>query len=214
MITKVSQLFLLRLFAALFLLVMSITATGPMLMLPFVNIMPYLQRVQFLERFAWSCFLWGICITFYFVVSTRSERLSIFRSIIKNRTDKVGVAFGIGMFVFATAWFNANLFGVLVKIFPNDSYSAIAEVKSIKYGGSKSKSITLDLALKQSGEISSLTLSKRLFDYSTFQIGENILLKGKINFFGVYIEEITEEPTEKFKKLKRQPSQKAIKLKP
>ncbi len=92
------------------------------------------------------------------------------------------------MFIYAAADLSCNSLGTLVKIFPNQPYIEQMAVVNAKASGSKMKSVDLDLKSNADGRIYYLTLSKQLFNYPKFNVGEKLLLKGRKNFFGVYIE--------------------------
>lgn len=178
----------LRSVAGVLLLLSFLSAIVPLLMLPFVNILPYLQTMQLWERLLWSTILTLLAISFGFAATTKKQRRSIAAMTVSSRKDIAVGVLGCAMFIFAAAALNDNVFGSLVKIFPNDPYIARFEVTATEFSGSRNKSVTLGLKAQSDGKLHYLTLSKRFFDYPRFQHGDILIIKGKQNIFGVYVE--------------------------
>lgn len=178
----------LRSVAGVLLLTSFSSAIVPLFMLPFINILPYLQTLPLWERLLWSTMLTLVAILFGFIATTKKQRRSIAALTMSSWKDIAWGALGCVMFIFAAAALNDNLFGSLVKIFPNDPYIARFEVTTAEFFDSRNKSVTLGLKAQSNGKLHYLTLSKRLFDYPKFQRGDVLILKGRRNIFGTYVE--------------------------
>jgi hypothetical protein len=186
----VSRASFLQYLAGAMLLIAFIGSVGPMLLIPFVTVLPYLQKWSLLERLFCSVLLWSTAIFLYLAVSTPQQKHSVSSVAFRGLKDKSGAFLGLIMFVCSAAALSANTFGSLVKMFPNQSYLARFEVAAAVSSGAKYKMLDLDLKSNQDGRAYYLTLSKRLFADPKLQPGDILLLKGKQNFFGVYIEEV------------------------
>ena len=92
------------------------------------------------------------------------------------------------MFSYGGAEGPGNVLGLLVTKFSNKAYMAQVEVLDAKNQGSKYKSIVLNLKSKADGKIYYLTLSKKMFDYPEIKSGNKMILEGKPNIFGAYVE--------------------------
>ena len=179
---------LLGYFAGIALLFLFIVTALPVLMLPFVYILPYLQTQPFLVRLMWSAALYAVVWGLWFFATTRQQKQSVFL-LVSGWKNKIGAALGMAMFMVSCAFFNANTFGTLVKMFPSEYYIASFEVKNAVSSGSKHKSLDLKLESNLDGKVYYLTLAKKLFDYPRIEAGNKMILKGQQNVFGVYVEE-------------------------
>lgn len=179
---------LLGYFAGIALLVLFIVSAGPTLMLPFVLILPYLQTQPFLVRLMWSAVIYVVVWGLWFFATTQQQKQSVFL-LVRGWKNKIGAALGIAMFMVSCAFFNANTFGTLVKLFPSKNYIATFVVQDAVSSGSKHKSLDLKLESNLDGKVYYLTLAKKLFDYPKISTGDKIILKGQQNIFGVYVED-------------------------
>jgi hypothetical protein len=179
---------LLGYFAGIALLVLFIATAWPVLILPFVYILPYLQTEPFLVRLMWSAVLYAIVWGGWFFVTTQKQKQSVFL-LVRGWKNKLGATLGMAMFIGSSAFFNANTFGTLVKMFPSEYYIATFEVQEAVSFGSKHKSIDLKLETNLGGKVYYLTLAKKLFDYPKISTGDKMILKGQQNIFGVYVED-------------------------
>ena len=93
-----------------------------------------------------------------------------------------------------SAYFSSDIFGYLVKIFPNNSYQQTFHVISAVSQGSKYKypALSLDLKAENNEGFYNLVLAKVRFNYTKgqFKATDEILLRGKQNFFGVVVDSI------------------------
>jgi hypothetical protein len=170
-------------------LLTALASVWPLLLLPFVNILPYLQSQPFAARFFFSVNAWLCTGALWFVIITAKER-RVISALFSGWKDIAGTVAGIAMFAYFAAELSANTFGSLVKVFPGQSYMQRFEVMNTESAGSKYKSVTLELRSQSHRQAFYLTLSKRLFDYPQFNGGEVLMLKGKQNFFGVYVDDV------------------------
>ena len=130
-------------------LIAFIGSVGPLFLLPFVNVLPYLQTQQLPERLLWSFSLWTLAALLWFVASSPKQKRSVMSFVDGGWKGAAGSLLGLMMFIYAAAWFSANTFGSLVKIFPGDPYVSRFEVIAVESSGSKYKSLTLDLKSQQ-----------------------------------------------------------------
>ena len=179
----------LQYFVAVILIIVFLSGVFPPILMQFTGILPYLHNWVIFERLILVFLVWCLVIIFYLLVSTDKQKKSVLSTIQYSFKNWVISFFGVLLFVYSGAWLSANSLGTLVKIFPNEPYSAQMEVVNVKTQGSKYKSVNLDLKSNADGEIYYLTLSKQLFNYPKFNIGDKLILKGKQNWFGVYVEE-------------------------
>lgn len=166
----------------------------PILMLPFVNELPYLHYLTLWQRLKISFLLFTVS---YFLMwlGANSKNRKYAAEAVKGIKNQVGKWLGFALFIFTGALFNANIMGLLVlHTVPTQSYFEHMHVDQMKYEGSKSKSIFLTLQSKTDGKTYYLRLSKKLFDYPRIAAGDKMILKGQQNIFGVYIEDFEIEP--------------------
>lgn len=166
----------------------------PVLMLPFVNELPYLHYLTLWQRSQISVFIFTIS---YFLMwlgaSPKNRKYSA--EIGRGIKNQIARWLGFIGFIFSGAYFNANIMGLLVlHTVPTQPYFQHMLVDQMKYEGSKSKSIFLTLQSKSDSKTYYLRLSKKLFDYPRIEAGDQIILKGQQNVFGVYVEEFEMEP--------------------
>jgi hypothetical protein len=96
---------------------------------------------------------------------------------------------GFFLFVYGGASYSANTLGLLV-MHTVQNYPCTYKVEVLKadFQGSKSKSIFLNLKSESDGKIYYLTLAKKLFNYPEIKFGNKMILHGKQNIFGIYVE--------------------------
>lgn len=174
----------------IFLTTLAVFWVLPVVEAPIFNKLPYLEAMNPPEKFIWS---FSITVFIFFLYLLLSESIILKNGITYisglNLKRKLLASLGFLMFVYASVDLSCNTFGTLVKIFPNKPYSAQMEVVNAETKGSKMRSVDLDLKLNTDGKVYHLTLSKSLFSYPKFKVGDKLILKGKKNWFGVYIEE-------------------------
>jgi hypothetical protein len=170
------------------LLIVFLGSVVPMLLIPFVNVLPYLQRWSLAGRLTCSVLLWVTAYLLAVVTCSREQLRSIAAVAFHSRKQRIGMVLGTIMFMYAGAKLSANSFGLLVWMLPNSPYMGQFEVMAATSSGSKYKSLDLDLQAERDGREYHLTLSKRLFDLPQYQPGDRVVLRGKENLFGIYIE--------------------------
>ena len=104
----------------------------------------------------------------------------------------MAMAFFFGLVL--SAYFSSDIFGYLVKVFPSNPYEQTFQVISAVSQGSKYKypALSLDLKGENNDGFYNLVLAKTRFNYTKgqFKANDEILLRGKQNFFGVIVESI------------------------
>jgi hypothetical protein len=175
--------------AGVYLAFVFLSGALPPISMQFTGILPYLNVWQFYERLIFVFLNWCFAIIFYLIVSTEKQKKSVLLTIQFNLKDWILGVLGILLFICSGAWLAANSLGPLVKILPNELYTSRMVIVNVEADGSRNKSANLDLKSIADGKIYYLTLSKRLFNYPKFNIGDKLILKGRQNWFGVYVEE-------------------------
>lgn len=160
----------------------------PILMLPFVKVLPVLQLNNMWHRSpVYIGLLLGTFALGYLGAKIENRRLMI-KTLTENKKSNV---IGALAFVLGGAMTTANTIGILVKALPNEPYKKQVEVISVEPQGSKQQSLTLKD--DQLSVLFNLEMADVLFHYRNqpdLQVGDTLLLNGKENSFGVYIEKI------------------------
>jgi hypothetical protein len=86
---------------------------------------------------------------------------SLFFLLVRGWKNKIGATPGMAMFMVSCAFFNANTFGTLVKMFPSKHHIASFSVQDAVSSGSKHKSLDLKLESNLDGKVYYLTLAKK-----------------------------------------------------
>jgi hypothetical protein len=168
--------------AAVLLVVTFLSWAWAALLLPFVNILPYLQRFTFAERLPFSAALFCVA-----AVVAKVAAPEVWRSWVNSgRKEVLALLAATAFTTFAAAMLNANSLGSLAWLVPGEPYSQSFTISGVSNRGSKYRSV--ELQLQSSVGKRSLVLSKRLFHYPHFSVGQSILLRGKSTVFGVYVE--------------------------
>lgn len=175
----------------------------PILILPFVNELPYLHYLTLWQRLQVSVFIFSIS---YFLMwmgaSPKNRKYS--SEIAGGIKNQLGKWLGSFLFILGGAYFNANIMGLLVlHTLPTQPYLNHVLVDQIKYQGSKHKSIYLTLHSETDGKTYYLTLAKKLFDYPRLEAGDKLVIKGEQNIFGIYIEEFEKGASNREIKIKK-----------
>lgn len=160
----------------------------PIVLAVFFTELPYLQKFAFGERFAISGFFTVVIliITAFlwpknFLVYKAPKRLGTLKNVF--------MAFsGFVMATFFSAWLSGNIFGSFVKLTPGTEYEERLLIKDVAYQGVRYRTVTLLMERKGDSNLTYLTLAKRLFNYPEFKVGDSIMLHGKKNIFGVYVD--------------------------
>jgi hypothetical protein len=164
----------------------------PALMLPFANVLPYVHERTVFERLPFSVAGTAL-VVLAFVVLERARRPARSATAGSRWGDLgpwAGVVAGFALATYAGASLSANLFGLAAKLLPHEAYRVRVTIESADHSGS-SRYRAVELAYKDpaSGERRYLVLSKRLFDYPDFQLGDVVELRGRSTLVGIYIEE-------------------------
>lgn len=162
----------------------------PALLEPFVGLLPYLHTKAFGERFIWSVLLTILCaICAYFGATAKNKRFAM--SMISGWKEIGLLVSGLFMFTYFSAVDSANTLGSLVMVFPAEPYHSQFRVIGMEFSGTRKKrSVDLKLKSSQDGNIYYLTLSQNFFDDRKFQHGDTVVVDGKQNSIGVYVESI------------------------
>ncbi len=184
---------LLQYLASIYWAIVLLSGVLPPILMQFTGILPYLHKWDFFERLIFFLCLWLFAFAFYLLLANKKQKKSVVSTLQYNFRDWIISSLGALLFICSGAWLIANSLGPLVKIFPNEPYISQMVVVNAESHGSRNKSVNLDLKSSADGKIYYLTLSNQLFNYSIFNIGDNLILKGKQNWFGVYIEEFQRE---------------------
>ena len=154
-----------------------------------LNALPYLHYYDFLNRFFISIIVWMLGFILFFLTATKSH---IEFYVYENKFEYVKlVSVFIVMCVFSAWFMSTNIMYPLVKILPNKLYEEKFTVTSTKMSSaSKYKLYSLDVSLKKNDHIFYFSLAKERFDYSKIKVNDEIIIKGRQNFFGVIAETV------------------------
>lgn len=163
----------------------------PVLLLPFVTVLPLVHERTFLERLPFSVFGSLVVIAAMVVLNGgRRPGRPVAGSAREALGFWIGVSAGFALFTIAGAALSANIFGPLAKILPGEAFAVQVSVEAADYSGSRRPSLGLDYRDPRTGTPRYVTLSKRLFDYPMLRPGDVIQLRGRSTLAGQYIEEI------------------------
>jgi hypothetical protein len=186
-----------RFLALAFLLASAASVAWPVLLLPFVNVLPFLETHTFADRFVVALAMLVCAVTTAWVTSTSNRRRQIVRMHLPEWHQKVLAVPVLAVAAAFAAMLSANTLGSLAWASPGRPYTQSFSIVGIVPGGSKYRSV--ELQLSSTGDLTrrSVVLSKRLFNYPKFQVGSQITLVGKSTIFGVYVERFeVKKPTD------------------
>ena len=166
----------------------------PSFLLPFTYGMPVIQTTSFTERVVFYLIAF-IIIIFTTYLTALKEGIRASRKMIVGNV--IGILIFIALLVFGNATWGLNTFGILIKTLPNMVYENKVEVIESKANGSRYKSQFFSFQDTKTGKLSTLEISDIMFNYNKMpkvQLGDSLVLKGKENLFGAYIEELTVYP--------------------
>ena len=154
--------------------------------------LPYLYELSFLQRFYYWAVAWLLGAVIFTLTATKSQMQYY---IFKRKFEYVKLLGGIFIVVpIAAAYVSSDIIGYLVKILPSNPYEQTFQVISTKTQGSKYKypSLSIDLKAENNDGFYNLVLAKARFNYTKgqFKANDEIILRGKQNFFGVIVESI------------------------
>lgn len=162
----------------------------PIFMAPFVNVLPFIHQSDFHSRLAVSMTCSFLLLGTLYFLDTKNFVNFVQNnesSLWKSAGNLIGISLGFILFSFYAAALSPNFFGALTRIFPSSEYEHIVEVESVEFSGPKYRSADLTLRGESDKKKLYLVLSKRLFDYPRFNVGDVIKLRGLQNFVGVYV---------------------------
>jgi hypothetical protein len=164
----------------------------PVFVLPFANVLPYLQTMPLLQRLKWSALFFVIAIVVARAAMTRRQWNDV-RGVSLDRWSSVaGVSLGLLLAIYAAASLSANTFGLLVKAFPAEPFVQEFVVTSSMTVGSKQRALELELRPSQAGKPYELTLSQRVFgELPQLKPGDVLRVRGEKNAFGSYVQTFT-----------------------
>lgn len=187
-----SRWLLLRCFAVTTLLVLICLALLPLALDFLVGDMPYLHSTSVVMRFIWSSGFVFFTALICRLSMTKIQWQKLKRLTLGGWKDVVGVLFGALLATYAIADGYGNVLGALVAIFPESSCAIQSEVlTAIPSGSNRRRSVTINLLSWEDGQTYYLTLSRSMFDYPKLRPGDLLLIEGKKNYLGAYIEEIS-----------------------
>lgn len=164
----------------------------PVFVLPFANVLPYLQTMPLLQRLMWSALFFVIASVVARAAMTRRQWNDVRGVSLRGWSSVVGVSLGLLMAIYAAASLSANTFGLLVKAFPAEPFVQELVVASSKTVGSKQRALELELRPPQREEPYELTLSQRVFGkLPKLKPGDVLRVKGEKNVFGSYVQTFT-----------------------
>jgi len=76
----------------------------------------------------WSVILYVVVWWLWFFAATQKQKQSVFL-LVRGWKYKIGATLGMAMFMVSCAFFNANTFGTLVKMFPSKHHIASFSVQ-------------------------------------------------------------------------------------
>jgi hypothetical protein len=164
----------------------------PTLLLPFVNVLPFVHHADFPKRLLVSTAgtVLSLCIMYWLVPkrTTTSLRFANFTKW-EKRKESLVLILGLALFTYMGAWVSANSIGTLARAFPSVPYHEQVVIENVTYEGSKYKSVSLVVRNQKNCELRYLTLSKRLFEYPRFKSGDTLTLIGWETLLGSYVTE-------------------------
>jgi hypothetical protein len=153
--------------------------------------LPYLQQRDFLHCLSLSA---GgtLALVAVMVVSSPNGLVETLRRGTAYQTAKAWILtfLGFAIFtVFAALW-GGSVLGAVVRFTPGAEYSAKVTVVGAWQPSHRSRTVYLTLRSLEGTGDSYLWLSERVSDYPVIRTGDRLLLEGKQNVVGVYIERI------------------------
>lgn len=161
----------------------------PVFMLPFVNVLPLVQDRTFIERLPFSV-VGSVLVVVTLVVLNRGRipsNAGIHATGRERLVHRLGEIGGLVMFTLIGAALSANTLGLVAKALPSEEFETVVVVREVDHQGSRYRSVSLEYAELGGGPSQHLTLSKRLFDYPQFEVGDVVHLRGEETAIGVYI---------------------------
>lgn len=176
-----------------FLVVASVTAASlvwlvPVLMLPFVNVLPYLHTMPNSQRL-------GLSAVFYLLVCvvarggvTRKQWAAVRSRTFRTWKDTLGFGIGLLMATYAAAALSGNTLGLLVRLVPGQEVTREFSVVKAKSSGSNFKATELELSLPSDPQFYEIVLSKRIFgELPKIRPGDVVRFEAVENIFGTYV---------------------------
>ncbi len=165
----------------------------PVLMIPFVNVLPFVHERGFAERLVWA--LAGTVLAVGTMVALDPRRMWQGQVSLAPRgsrwqafTHWLGVLAGFALLTAGTAWTSPNLFGLATRVLPSEPYREVVVLESARQEGSGRRR-SLALVLRAPGDASPryLELSGRLFGDPDLEPGDVVELRGEAGPVGVYV---------------------------
>lgn len=164
----------------------------PVLMTPFVNVLPFVHKHDAVERL-WISSLATLFVTVVLVAMNPRSSFRSFKSstggasLSKRCRNWVGVLAGLAMFTCSAAWLSANPLGLAARVLPGTAYDEIVVLDNVESRGSRYRAAVLDYRSPEDGTPRYLVLSRRLFDYPKLTAGDVVRLRGRATTIGVYV---------------------------
>lgn len=160
----------------------------PVFMLPFTNVLPYIQTMPLGHRV-------GISAVFYLLVvvvahramEPQQRRQDRGRTVSMSK-DALGVGLGAMMAIYAAAALSGNTLGLLVRAIPGNEVTREFVVVESKRSGSSFKSTKLELSSLSDSRFYEVILSKRVFgEIPRISPGDRVKFEAVENIFGTYV---------------------------
>ncbi|MFV1922205.1 MAG: hypothetical protein ACMZ63_06355 [Methylotenera sp.] len=167
-------------------------------MLPFTGMMPVIQTTTLAERLG---FYFSLLVTFVILIRMFALEEGAIKAKKMVKENLKGLVFALLLFVYGNAQWGANTFGILIMNLPNRLYENTVVLNSkdqeVPDYYTRKQSIVLTFQDNKINKLSTIELSRTLFQYPyepSPQSGDTLILKGKENLFGVYVEELSVYP--------------------
>ena len=168
----------------------------PVLMLPFVNVLPFVHERGFVDRLLLSSLGTVTVLVTLFALDPRRWTGGV-ASLAppgpwwRTATHWLGVVGGFAMFTAGAAWLSPNTCGLLARVLPSQPYREIVELESVDHSGTgRRTAVSLVFRDRVNGEPRYLELSRRLFDDPGVKPGDVVELRGEAGPVGVYVTDL------------------------
>lgn len=165
----------------------------PVLMLPFVNVLPFVHERGFVDRLLLSS-IGTVTVLVTLLALDRRRWMGGVASLAPQgawwRTVQhwFGVVGGFAMFTAGAAWLSPNSCGLLARVLPSQPYREVVVLESVAHGGTgRRAAVSLVYRDRADGHPRYLVLSGRLFDDPRVVPGDVVELRGEAGPVGIYV---------------------------
>lgn len=164
-------------------------------MLPFVNVLPYLHTTTLWHR----SILVGVFFIFFCValrLALTNKQWNLVRALtLQTWKDVVLGLLGFVIAIYSVAALSANTLGILTKIFPGEVFVQDLIVLSKESIGPKYRALKLELQSPQNQQVYQIRLSGKVFgDLPEVERGDVLRIEGTRNSFGSYVTHFSVSP--------------------